>query len=357
MHYRKVLLSDATSYKAVVISTSIKKVYSDVEVYTCDHRSMSRFFHTKYTDHHIVLKSTINKPNDYKGELLSIIQSYKIDIFIPINSVEMDILISHKDQFGPALSYWGSYDSFKTLNQKNKLEHLCQKCGIKRPQSFDKVANIKFPVVIKPKVASSAKGVRYLPTKNELREYLKIDSDLNDMIIQEYIKGVGVGYSVFAIDGQIKVGYGHKRIAEYPVTGGSSMYRETFNDDRMVDVARRLLKLTKWSGFAMFEFKLTENNELYLIEVNPRIWGSINQGLRNGVNYFGYLLNQSKRNTQGKEIKTYFSPFIYLSLLLYILKGEFSPLVNFCRNICKNKSDINFFKDPGGWLGSLLRLI
>ena len=64
------------------------------------------------------------------------------------------------------------------------------------------------------------------------------------------------------------------------------MYREPFDDDRMVECTKKILEKTHWSGFAMFEFKLTEDNEIYLIEVNPRIWGSINQGLKNGFNYF-----------------------------------------------------------------------
>lgn len=356
MYNCKVLLSDSTSYKAVAVSTFIKKTYTDVKVYTCDSHAGSSFFHTRYTDHHIVLKHTIDTPENYKNEILSIIKKYGIDIFIPVNSAETDIFISHKNQFSSVLSYWGDYESFKTLNEKDKLQQLCQRCGIKMPQSFGNVENVKFPVVIKPTVASSAKGVRYFANENKLENYLRSNPNLSDIIIQECIQGIGVGYSVFAVSGTIKVGYGHKRIAEYPISGGSSMYRESFNDDRMVDIAKTLLEQTSWSGFAMFEFKLTENNDLYLIEVNPRIWGSINQGLQNGVNYFSVLLGKENVFVE-RDINTYFSPFIYFCLLLYALTGKFYPLIEFVKNLGRNKSDINMFKDPRGWLGSLVRLI
>jgi len=116
------------------------------------------------------------------------------------------------------------------------------------------------------------------------------------------------------------------------------------------------LKETNWSGFAMFEFKLTEDNELYLIEVNPRLWGSVNQGLCNGVNYFEQLLGE-KDVPAGRNVNTYFSPFVYLSLLLYIFKGRFFPLCEFVKGIGGNKSDISIFADPKGWFGSLVRLI
>lgn len=350
-------MSDSTSYKAVVVCTFIKKTYADVKVYTCDSRAASRLFHTKYADHHIVLEHTVHEPENYKDEILNIIKKNGIDVFIPVNSAEMDIFVSHKEQFSSALSYWGDYSSFKTLNEKNKLRQLCQECGIKTPQSFDSVANIKkFPIVIKPTVASAARGVRYFANERKLKKYLRTNPNLDSIIIQEYIQGIGVGYSVFAVDGVIKVGHGHRRIAEYPISGGSSVYRESFSDSRMVDIAKTLLERTNWSGFAMFEFKLTEDNEFYLIEVNPRIWGSVNQGLQNGANYFSALLGEENVCAE-KNINTYFSPFVYFSLLLYALKGKLSPSVKFLKNLSRNKSDINVFEDPRAWLGSMVRLI
>ncbi len=76
----------------------------------------------------------------------------------------------------------------------------------------------------------------------------------------------------------------------------------------------------------MFEFKLKPNDELVLIEVNPRIWGSINQGLQNGVNYFEPILGASQTITEvkkKKDIKKYLSPQVYSSLFMYLLRGKF----------------------------------
>ena len=47
MDNRKILISDATSYKAVVICKFLKKYYSDFEVYTCDYRHLSKSIHTR----------------------------------------------------------------------------------------------------------------------------------------------------------------------------------------------------------------------------------------------------------------------------------------------------------------------
>ncbi len=357
MYNCKVLLSDSTSYKAVVIVSFLKSLYPEVEVYTCDSRAASRFFHTRYTDHHIVLKNNIDSPLDYKDEILGIVLENGIDFFIPVNSAEMEVFMSHKAEFGRALSYWGSFESFVLLNDKQQLQNLCQGLEVSIPQSFDSPADVRFPVVIKPKLSSSSRGVYYFEQREALERYLRSRPELEGAVIQEYISGAGVGYSVFSVEGDIKVGYGHRRIAEYPITGGSSMYRESFHNEQMIVVAKKLLEATKWSGFAMFEYKLTTDDKLYLIEVNPRVWGSINQGLQNGANYLSTLLGQRDIHRKRGQIRTYFSPFVYWSLLLYSLKGRFGPFVGFFSHLSTNKSDINLFKDPGGWLGSLVRLV
>ncbi|MHA1396066.1 MAG: hypothetical protein ACTSRZ_21385, partial [Promethearchaeota archaeon] len=165
-------------------------------------------------------------------------------------------------------------------------------------------------------------------------------------------------YSVYAINGKIKIGYGHIRLAEFPVSGGSSVYRESFYDNRMKEIAEKILDKIKWSGFAMFEFKLTPKGDLILIEVNPRIWGSINQGLQNGVNYFKLIIPRPcVKGYKKKYIRTYLSPQIYLSFFMYLLKGNFKPIIYFFRNFRSNKADINIFSDFRGWVSVVLRNI
>jgi predicted ATP-grasp superfamily ATP-dependent carboligase len=58
----------------------------------------------------------------------------------------------------------------------------------------------------------------------------------------------------------------------------------------MEKIAADLLEHYHWHGVAMVEFKLRESDKKpVLLEVNPRIWGSINQSVLAGVD-FPYLL-------------------------------------------------------------------
>ena len=61
----------------------------------------------------------------------------------------------------------------------------------------------------------------------------------------------------------------HRRVREYPITGGPSTCCESFYDEKMIDEAYKLLKSFHFTGLAMVEFKGD-----CILEVNPRVWGS-----------------------------------------------------------------------------------
>ena len=108
----------------------------------------------------------------------------------------------------------------------------------------------------------------------------------------------------------------------------------------------------------MFEFKLTSDGKIVLIEINPRIWGSINQGLQNGVNYFEDILGKpTQKNQNDKKVNTYLSPVIYLSLFQYLIRFKFKPISYFFHNIRKNRPDVGLFDDPLGYISMLIRII
>ena len=94
-----------------------------------------------------------------------------------------------------------------------------------------------------------------------------------------------------------------------------------------------------------------------LLEVNPRIWGSINQGLQNGVNYFSTLLGDTPKgiSTAKGETKTYLSPVLFWAFAMYLMRAQFTPLFYFAKNISTNKVDISLTDDSRGWISILLR--
>lgn len=66
----------------------------------------------------------------------------------------------------------------------------------------------------------------------------------------------------------------HKRMREYPITGGSSTAAESMYDPELRDLGLTLLKALDWHGVAMVEFKKDSRDGKYkLMEINPKFWG------------------------------------------------------------------------------------
>jgi predicted ATP-grasp superfamily ATP-dependent carboligase len=127
-------------------------------------------------------------------------------------------------------------------------------------------------------------------------------------LIQELVPREGPGYGAsFLIDekGGVKASFIHKRLREYPVTGGASTLRESARHDDIRDMALALLKALNWFGVAMVEFKIDpRDGQPKLMEINPRFWGSLSLAVTAGVN-FPYLLYRMSRNENFKPVKHY----------------------------------------------------
>lgn len=345
-------IGSGSSYKAVVVANFLKRNYHNHYIIAFDKHHFFQKVHSKHYDH------VIQDDNFFSSQkYLELMNNNKIDIMIPVDSSEYKLIYSNPDLLETKqLSYIGNRESFELLNNKIKLHEFAEKLEINVPISYyNDQTKITPGTVVKPLDLTSAEGVMYVKSKKDVPTIVAQSNKHGDFIVQKYIHGTGVGLSLFAQNGEILSMHGHKRLAEFPVTGGSSAYRTNFQHEMMLDITQKIITATNWSGFAMFEFKLTPDNEIYLIEVNPRVWGSINQGLANGTNYFENIFGKTESPQKKKNVNTYLSPTIYLSLVKYLLNFHFAPLKNFLKNTFNNQADVNMFQDPGGYLGLLLR--
>jgi predicted ATP-grasp superfamily ATP-dependent carboligase len=118
-------------------------------------------------------------------------------------------------------------------------------------------------------------------------EYLRMHEIEEFPVVQEYIYGRGFGYfALFDKKNNLKAQFCHKRIREYPNAGGPSSCCESFYDPELVSIGRRLFESLEWSGLGMVEFKYDKMRKQYfIIEVNPRYWGSLPLAVFSGVNF------------------------------------------------------------------------
>jgi len=296
-------------------------------------------------------------------------------MLLPMEDETLALIAQYHDDFS-RITYLPvvSFEKLQFARSKDKILQLAEKLGIPVPRTWyiDDISELNrlketlpYPVVIKPRVSSGAMGILYPKHQREfLQQYMLVHQRFPYPLIQELIPHKGIGYGAsFLIDhkGQVKASFVHKRLREYPVTGGASTLRESVRHDGIRDMALTLLKALDWFGVAMVEFKEDpRDGVLKLMEINPRFWGSLSLAVEAGVN-FPYLLYRMSRGENFEPVEEYQLG----KRCRWLLPGDilhfiFNPkrmslLPEFLRFFDTNTAyDILSFRDPLPVLGRLL---
>ena len=182
----------------------------------------------------------------------------------------------HREAFGQTADFLITQpEVLDALNDKQTVHDRAQALGLTVPKQFSGIPD-RYPVVLKPhcgeKLGLKAAD-RYAVAENET-EYRRIYQAMRRYdehpIVQERIRGSGRGVSLL-LDRESRVieAICHRRIREYPMSGGPSTCCVTEYDEERIRQAAALLRSFGFTGLAMVEFKGDA-----ILEVNPRIWGS-----------------------------------------------------------------------------------
>jgi protein-tyrosine-phosphatase/predicted ATP-grasp superfamily ATP-dependent carboligase len=187
---------------------------------------------------------------------------------------------------------------------KEKTWQLAHELGVPAPASvlLSSLPEIgqasQFPVVLKPThskvmVAGELRTLAVAVVKNEAarQEQLRRWLPLTPVQQQQYVSGRGVGIEFLFDRGQEVWHFAHERVHEYPLSGGASSYRRSIvPPPSMLRDAEKLLMALRWHGVAMVEFKLDAQGQYWLMEINPRLWGSLALSIDAGVDFPAGLL-------------------------------------------------------------------
>jgi len=119
---------------------------------------------------------------------------------------------------------------------------------------------------------------------------------------QSYVTGHGVGVEFLYDRGHAAWHFAHERIHEGSLRGGASTYRRSIEaPPALFAAAKRLLDELIWNGVAMVEFKVRSDGQFHLMEINPRLWGSLALAVKAGVDFPRGLLRLAKGEHLGPQ--------------------------------------------------------
>jgi glutathione synthase/RimK-type ligase-like ATP-grasp enzyme len=142
-----------------------------------------------------------------------------------------------------------------------------------------------FPALVKPLTGSYGRGIRAFADRDSLLRFLQTGSGAQEQyVVQAYIGGKDIDCSVLCEEGEILAYTIQEGFIPAPrpfhPAGGISFVE----DDRVLDVVGRLMRLLRWNGIAHVDLRYDSQGPLVL-EINPRFWGSVLGSLVAGVNF------------------------------------------------------------------------
>ena len=370
----RVLVTDGHWRKTLAAVRSLGKM--GVEVTAAESSRVAASLFSKYCHRRLVYPSVLRQPEAFLASLRQELSQRNYDLVMPMEEETLLLLAQHRREFPPVARLpVPPYEALVRVRDKGWLLQHASRQGIPIPRTAwvgDMAAlstikeTIPPPWVIKPRVSSGSFGIAYVEQADDLAAaYRKVHSKFPFPLIQERlpVEGEALGCSALLDkDSQIKALFVHRRLREYPITGGPSTLRESVRHPRIEELGIRLLQSLNWHGVAMVEFKVDpRDNEPKLMELNPRFWGSLALAIHAGVD-FPYLLY---RMAMGEE----FAPVMDYKVGVrcrWLLPGD---LLHFLQNPHRFHLKPSFFQfkgipddilscdDPLPLVGSLLTLL
>ena len=185
------------------------------------------------------------------------------------------------------------------LDKFSALE-VAQKCSLAIPKTklisnsaelFEPLPGFPFPCVLKPakKEVRIEEAKKYiLATAEEVMATFPRSREFSPpMLLQEYCTGYGIGVEMLMYEGRSIAMFQHRRLKEFPYTGGMSVSAIAEQPDPvLVELSLALLRALQWEGPAMVEFRVDpRDGKAVFMEVNGRYWGTIALPICAGINF------------------------------------------------------------------------
>ena len=242
------------------------------------------------------------KENLYLDALLKICKEDKVDVLLPQNTFELEILSNNRNKFDKVGTkvVTASKTSIDIANDKYLLMKTCKKLGVPvgefyKVNRFDdlvsKAKKLGWPltnVVVKPPVSNGMRGVRiisesidrkkmfYNEKPNSLystMEDLKnvLGKSFPELIITEFLPGKEYTVDVFKENDNITV---IPRI-RHQVRSGITFSGEVIKHDDLIEYCKLISTELNMENCYGFQFKLDKKNVPKILESNPRIQGTM----------------------------------------------------------------------------------
>jgi predicted ATP-grasp superfamily ATP-dependent carboligase len=312
----KIFVPDGRSLASLAIVRSLGE--KGFVIHSGEEFKLNISFFSRHAKGRKVYPSPKKQSEEFVDEVLRLEEEEGYDLIIPVRDDTTLLLSKYKERFSKYnCLFLSEYESILRLQDKGETVKLALECGVSVPQTYfpeqedleEIEGSVRYPVLIRPRVSSGARGIKYVDSRDTFREtYKEVKDAYGEPIIQEYISHKGGHYSIgmlFDRSSKAVAIHVYKETKQYPINGGPAVNAISVEKEDWVDGMLKIPEKLNWVGPAHMDVLYDpEADDYKLLEVNPRFWMSLNLSIKSGVD-FPYLLYMLAMNGEVNPIDNY----------------------------------------------------
>ena len=267
----------------------------------------------------------------FAERVAELIISREVDGVLATGTTATDALSRNKSEIeartGAAVAV-EDYSTLRRVTDKWYSAQIAQKTGVPIPRTrlvdgtdefLHDVATWPFPVLLKPRSSFAAKGIEIFDTCDALRKAIRANPDYyvpsssaeSPFILQERIDGQLHDVVACAVNGEIAGSMTQERMVSLYDFGGGGIVNMTTKDPGALDLVRAFIRETSWNGIVIFDFIRASDGHSYMLECNPKIWGTTELSTIAGANFVQQQVDIFVERRTPKPIEQYEEGLLY----------------------------------------------
>jgi predicted ATP-grasp superfamily ATP-dependent carboligase len=317
----QVLLLDGQQRSALAVARSLGR--HGITIHVADSCATSLAGASRYARSRLLCPDPQQQPLQFTGWVRETCAARGIDVVFPVTDTSTMSLLLDPMLRDTVRLICAPAAAYARVSDKASLVEIATRAGVLVPRTIvvkgladleSYLAHTEFPLVLKPARSRVLLDGRIVNTSvfvaqsaQEALSFARAQPWIERLpcLLQEFIPGHGGGVFALFASGAPVAWFAHRRLREKPPRGGVSVLSESVAiDTTLREAARRILEAAGYEGAAMVEFRIDPQGNAYLMEVNARLWGSLQLAIDCGVD-FPWLLFQVGCNQSVAPVEPY----------------------------------------------------
>jgi len=164
-----------------------------------------------------------------------------------------------------------------------------QRQRVQSPNAFREISSeLEFPYLLRPMQSGGGSGIRFIGSESDLKRFMKSkqeENDENPLVVQQYIRGKDYSCSVLSTGRKAKAVSVQSQLIGSPSAGRNCDFAYCGNylpsgldskiEQEIREISEKLSVQLELMGSVGFDFIVDRFDSIWLMEINPRIQGTL----------------------------------------------------------------------------------